>query len=486
MACWRATPPLESPPRRRRARRMAGSPAPRLDLPDKVFGRPRFVHQLALPGMLHGRVLKPASPGAKLESLDEGAVRAIAGVVAVVRDGSFVGVVAETEAAAEAALVALRKAATWGPGYGLPDETKLAAWLRSEPAETTTVDERKAAAPAAGCPHHPPPVFAALHRARLDGAVVRDRAMDRRRTRWRSGRTARASTACGSTCRWRWDCRRRASSCSISRAPAAMATTAPTTWPSTRCCWRAPPAGARCACNGRARTSLPGRRWAPPWPSRSRPTSTRRAKSSTGAGRCGATATCRGPGRAPIPTVLAASHLAKPFERFIAFNPPMAMGGGAERNAVPLYDLPALQGHLPPAADHADPHLGAAHARGLSPTCSRSSPSWTSWRPSAARTRLAFRLRHLKDPRARAVLGGCRPACGMEHVAQARGCGPRHRLRPLQELRHLLCGGGGGGGRRRHPRAPAGGRGRRGRGHQSRTAWPTRWRAAPSRPPAGR
>jgi hypothetical protein len=48
---------------RRRGRRVAGTPAARLDLPDKVFGRPRFIHQLALPGMLHGRVLKPASPG---------------------------------------------------------------------------------------------------------------------------------------------------------------------------------------------------------------------------------------------------------------------------------------------------------------------------------------------------------------------------------------------------------------------------------------
>ena len=45
------------------ARRVAGTPAARLDLPDKVFGRPRFIHQLALPDMLHGRVLKPAVAG---------------------------------------------------------------------------------------------------------------------------------------------------------------------------------------------------------------------------------------------------------------------------------------------------------------------------------------------------------------------------------------------------------------------------------------
>ena len=46
-------------------------------------------------------------------------------------------------------------------------------------------------------------------------------------------------------------------------------------------------------------------------------------------------------GRAPIPTVLAASQIAKPFDRFIAFNPPMANGGGAERNLMPPYNFPA-------------------------------------------------------------------------------------------------------------------------------------------------
>src|SRR5581483_994523 len=71
----------------------------------------------------------------------------VAGVVAVVRDGSFVGVVAETEAAAEAGLAALRKGATWTAGEPLPNETDLTAWLKSQPVETTTVGERKAAAP---------------------------------------------------------------------------------------------------------------------------------------------------------------------------------------------------------------------------------------------------------------------------------------------------------------------------------------------------
>ncbi|HZT46816.1 MAG TPA: molybdopterin cofactor-binding domain-containing protein, partial [Hyphomicrobiaceae bacterium] len=140
-----ATPGIA--PKAPAARRIAGTPSPRLDLPDKVFGRPRFIHQLDLAGMLHGRVLRPDSPSSRLGALDDRAARAVAGVVAVVRDGSFVGVVAETEAAAEAGLAALRKGATWTAGEPLPNETDLTAWLKSQPLETTTVGERKAAAP---------------------------------------------------------------------------------------------------------------------------------------------------------------------------------------------------------------------------------------------------------------------------------------------------------------------------------------------------
>ncbi len=93
------------------AYRVVGHPAPRLDLPDKVYGRPRYLHDLELPRMLHGRVLRPPSPAATLESLDESGARAMPGVVAIVRDGSFVGVLAEHEVTALAALERLRAGA---------------------------------------------------------------------------------------------------------------------------------------------------------------------------------------------------------------------------------------------------------------------------------------------------------------------------------------------------------------------------------------
>ena len=131
------------------ARQVAGQSTPRVDIPDKVFGRPRFIHDRGFDGLLHGRVLRPAVPGAKLQSLDASAVERMPGVVAVVRDGSFVGVVAEAEPAAVAAIAELRKTARWSDGFELPDEARLADWLSSRPVETTTVDKREAAKPAA-------------------------------------------------------------------------------------------------------------------------------------------------------------------------------------------------------------------------------------------------------------------------------------------------------------------------------------------------
>ena len=129
------------------ARQLAGQSVARIDMADKVFGRPRFIHDRAFDGLLYGRVLRPATPGARLLALDATAAERMPGVVAVVRDGSFVGVVAETEQAAVDAVARLRAAAQWSEGFELPDETRLADWLRSRPVETTTVDKREAARP---------------------------------------------------------------------------------------------------------------------------------------------------------------------------------------------------------------------------------------------------------------------------------------------------------------------------------------------------
>jgi nicotinate dehydrogenase subunit B len=126
--------------------RVVGASVPRLDLPDKLAGRPRFIHDIVLPGVLHGRVVRPPSPGAVLAGIDPAAAE-LDGVDAVVRDGRFLGVVAEREDVADRARARLAAAADWHEHESLPAESDLPAFLRSQPAETTVID--RAAEPAA-------------------------------------------------------------------------------------------------------------------------------------------------------------------------------------------------------------------------------------------------------------------------------------------------------------------------------------------------
>lgn len=112
------------------AGRSVGTNEPRLDLPDKVLGRPRYIADLRPEGLLYGRVLRPASMGATLTGLTD---RTWEPGVQVVRDGSFVGVVAPDEATADRALAALRDAATWDERDLLPDEDAVVEFLRAGP-----------------------------------------------------------------------------------------------------------------------------------------------------------------------------------------------------------------------------------------------------------------------------------------------------------------------------------------------------------------
>jgi CO/xanthine dehydrogenase Mo-binding subunit len=120
---------------------VVGRSMPRLDLPDKVAGRPRFIHDLCPVGMLHGRVLRPPSRGAVLVSVDETAARSVPGVVAVVRDGSFLGVLAEREENALRALAALRAGSVWQQQDSLPPERDLTEFLVSAPTDETVLSD---------------------------------------------------------------------------------------------------------------------------------------------------------------------------------------------------------------------------------------------------------------------------------------------------------------------------------------------------------
>lgn len=119
--------------------RVVGQAATRLDLPAKVTGSPSFVHDLELPGMVHGRVVRPPAYAARLVSVDESPVRQMLGVLAVVRDGSFLGVIAEREEQAIAAREALQTAAVWENATQLPAPDQLYDHLLSQPATSQLV-----------------------------------------------------------------------------------------------------------------------------------------------------------------------------------------------------------------------------------------------------------------------------------------------------------------------------------------------------------
>jgi CO/xanthine dehydrogenase Mo-binding subunit len=92
-----------------------GKNVARIDLPGKVTGA-AFIHDFELPGMLHGRVLRPPSQSARLKSLDQSRAEGLPGVVAIWRSGDFVGVCCEREYQAVQALEVLRRAAYWHEG----------------------------------------------------------------------------------------------------------------------------------------------------------------------------------------------------------------------------------------------------------------------------------------------------------------------------------------------------------------------------------
>jgi CO/xanthine dehydrogenase Mo-binding subunit len=110
---------------------IVGKPARRVDLPAKVTGTHVYVQNVRLPGMLHGRVVRPSATGAVLQSVDEASVAGIPGVVKVVTKRNFVGVVAEREDQAIQAARALK--VTWQTPPPLPAMTALWDTIRGAP-----------------------------------------------------------------------------------------------------------------------------------------------------------------------------------------------------------------------------------------------------------------------------------------------------------------------------------------------------------------
>lgn len=114
--------------------RVVGRPAERPEMADKVVGVPTFVTDVRVPGMIHGRVVRPPAFDSHLLDVDDASVPPH---VRVVREGDFLGLVADREGEVVAAAAALR--VTWGPGRPLPAHDDLFGWMRRQPCDDLVV-----------------------------------------------------------------------------------------------------------------------------------------------------------------------------------------------------------------------------------------------------------------------------------------------------------------------------------------------------------
>jgi CO/xanthine dehydrogenase Mo-binding subunit len=124
-----------SPEKSPREYRVVGTSVPRLDLSAKFAGRASYLQDMKLPGMLHGRMVRPFFPYKKLLSLE------VPNGIRVVRDGSFLGVLAETEAEAIEAQKKVRARAKWEPRPEAPAD--WASWLKAHVDQDIVCKETK-------------------------------------------------------------------------------------------------------------------------------------------------------------------------------------------------------------------------------------------------------------------------------------------------------------------------------------------------------
>jgi nicotinate dehydrogenase subunit B len=133
-------------PKPHESRSIAGMAVQRPDLKRKLFGA-GYLHDLELPGMLHGRMVRPPSYGAKLTSFDQEAresILTLPGVCKLLVDGRYIGVCAEREEQAIAAASAIRRSALWEEIETLPQERDDQGWIRELDSEASIVDQRNA------------------------------------------------------------------------------------------------------------------------------------------------------------------------------------------------------------------------------------------------------------------------------------------------------------------------------------------------------
>lgn len=402
------------------ARTIAGAPMPRLDIPEKVFGQPRLIHDRTQAHVLHGRVLRPPSPAASLVTCDDTRAKAVEGVVAIVRDGSFVGVVATSERAANAAIDRLRTDCTWDEQATLPDEYNLGAWLRSIPTDSNLVASRESkdvASKARTVRRDFTRPFIAHASIGLCCAMAE----------WGDGKL-NVWTHCQGIYNLRSDLalvfKMSPEDVIVEHVEGAG-------------CYGhngADDVGLDAALLARA---VPGKRvrvlWSREeelaWSPHSPGMAITIEADLDGEGKIvdwrhqvWSNGHATRPGRGDKPTLLSAYYLENAFPRIVAGNMPLQTGGGADRNAVPAYNFPNFS-----VTNHRllEMPLRASALRSLGATANvfAIESMMDVLAEEAGEDPVAFRLRHLDDPRARAVIEAAAKRAGWDNREKREGTG---------------------------------------------------------------
>ena len=117
--------------------KVVGKPIRRVDIPAKFSGQQSFIQDLVVPGMLHARLVRPPSSAAKLVSIDEISIKDVPGIIKIVQQGNFIGVVAEREE--QAILASQQLKVEWNETPSMPPIDELYSYMLSQPSEDTVL-----------------------------------------------------------------------------------------------------------------------------------------------------------------------------------------------------------------------------------------------------------------------------------------------------------------------------------------------------------
>jgi CO/xanthine dehydrogenase Mo-binding subunit len=118
-----------------------GTPVKRLDMPEMATGTLEYVHNVRIPGMVHGRLVRPPTVGATVVSVDESSVKGFPGLIKVVVKNNFVGVVCEKQW--QAVQAANRLNVSWRPAPALPPQATFYNHMRTLPSRDTMLVDSK-------------------------------------------------------------------------------------------------------------------------------------------------------------------------------------------------------------------------------------------------------------------------------------------------------------------------------------------------------